>query len=152
MAGIRERFSMIDVAKHQMEVLKKGAKNNLLTLTNEVKIIIFSDPTWEVWLVVITCAAHRDLTDVDSKDLEKFKDHKNFVADKDGVLSREFFKHLENLSEADHAKLCSHILNHSGPSRKYQHPKVVLKQPTIVREDCYSVKDWIERKKQKAIM
>lgn len=77
---------------------------------------------------------------MDSKDLEKFKDHKNFVPDKDEVLSREFFKKLGNLSEADHVKLCSHILNRSGPSREYDHPKVVLKQPTALREDCYSVR------------
>src|SRR5579875_4170613 len=75
-AAIRERFSMIDVAKHQMEVSKKGAKNKLLTLTNEVKIITFPDTTWDLWLEVITCAAQGDLIDVDSKDLEKFKDHK----------------------------------------------------------------------------
>jgi len=150
MAAIRERFSMIDVAKHQMEVSKKGAKNKLLTLTNEVKIITFSDLTWELWLEVITCAVQGDLIDVDSKDLEKFKDHKNFVPDKDGVLSREFFKQLENLFKADHAKFCSHILNRLDPSREYHHPKVVLKQLTTMKEDCYSVRDWIERRKRKA--
>ena len=99
---------------------------------------------------MITCAAHGDLIDVDSKDLEKFNDHKNFVPDKDGVISREFFKQLRNTSEADHVKLCSHILNRSGPSREYNHSKVVLKQPTALREDCYSVRDWIERRKRKA--
>ena len=66
------------------------------------------------------------------------------------MLTREFFKFLGNLSEADHAKLCRHILNRSGPSRKLPHPKVVVKQPTIVVEDCYSVKEWIERRKKKA--
>lgn len=141
---------MIDVAKHQMEVSKKGAKNKLLTLTNEVKIITFPNATWDLWQEVITCAAQGDLIDVDSKELEKYKDHKNFVLDKDGVLSREFFKQLGNLFEADHVKLCRHILNRSGPSREYNHPKVVLKQPTTLRVDCYSVRDWIERRKRKA--
>ena len=87
---------------------------------------------------MVTCAAQGDLIDVDSKELEKFKDHKNFVPDKDGVLSRAFFHQLGNMSEADHVKLCSHILNRSGPSRKVNHPKVVLKQPTALREDFYS--------------
>ena len=45
MAAIRERFSMTDVTKHQMEVSRKGAKNKLFTLTNEVKIITFPDVT-----------------------------------------------------------------------------------------------------------
>ena len=44
MDAIRVRFSMIDVAKHQLE-LRKGAKNKLLTLTNEVKIITSFDDT-----------------------------------------------------------------------------------------------------------
>ena len=107
------RFSMIDVAKHQLE-LQKGAKNKLLTLTNEVKIITSSDETFKLWQEVISCAARGDLIDVDSNELTKFKDHKNFEPEKDGVLTREFFKFLGNLSEADHAKLCRHILNRLG--------------------------------------
>ena len=87
---------------------------------------------------------------MDLRELTKFKDHKNFKPEKDGVLTREFFKFLNNLSEADHAKLCRHILNRLGPSRKLLHPKVVMKQPTIVVEDCYSMKEWIERRKKNA--
>ena len=116
MDAIWVQFSMIDVAKHQLE-LQKGAKNKLLTLTKEVKIITSSDDTFKLWQKVISCATQRDLIDVDSKELTKFKDHKNFEPEKDGVLTREFFKFLSNLSEADHAKLCRHILNQSGPSR-----------------------------------
>ena len=141
------RFSMIDVAKHQLK-LWKGAKNKLLTLTNEVKIITSSDETFKLWQEVISYAAQGDLIDVDSKELTKFKDHKNFEPEKDGVLTREFFKFLGNLSEADHTKLCRHILNRSGPSQKLLHPKVVVKQPTTVVEHCYSVKEWIERRKK----
>ena len=142
------RFSMIDVAKHQLE-LWKGAKNKLLILTNEVKIITSSDDTLKLWQEVISCSAQGDLIDVDSKELTKFKDHKNFEPEKDGVLTREFFKFFGNLSEADHAKLCRHILNRLGPSRKLPHPKVVVKQPTTVVEDCYLV-EWIECRKKKA--
>ena len=56
MDAIRVRFSMIDVAKHQLE-LRKGAKNKLLTLTNEGKIITSSDDTFKLWQEVISCAA-----------------------------------------------------------------------------------------------
>ena len=115
-----------------------------------MKIITSSDETFKLWQEVISCAARGDLIDVNSKELMKFKDHKNFEPEKDGVLTREFFKFLGNLSEADHAKLYRHILNRSGPSRKLPHPKVVVKQPTTVVEDCYSVKEWIERRKKKA--
>ena len=150
MDAIRVQFSMFDVAKHQLE-LRKDAKNKLLTLTNKVKIITSSDETFKLWQEIISCVAQGDLIDVDSKDLTKFKDHKNFESEKDGVFTREFFKFFGNLSEADHTKLCRHILNRSGPSRKLLHPKVVVKQPTTVVEDFYSVKEWIERQKKKAM-
>ena len=135
--------------KHQLE-LRKGAKNKLLTLTNEIKIITSFDDTFKLWQEVISCAARRDLIDVDLKELMKFKDHKIFKPEKDGVLTWEFFKFLGNLSEVDHAKLCRLILNRSGPSQKLPHLKVVVKQPTTVVEDCYSVKEWIECQKKKA--
>ena len=115
-----------------------------------MKIITSSDETFKLWQEVISCAARGDLIDVNSKELTKFKDHKNFEPEKDGVLTREFFKFLGNLSEADHAKLCRHILNRSDPSQKLPHLKVVVKQPTTMVEDCYSVKEWIERRKKKA--
>ena len=117
---------MIDVAKHQLE-LRKGAKNKLLILTNEVKIITSSDDTFKLWQEVISCATQGHLIDVDLKELTKFKDHKNFKLEKDRVLTQEFFKFLGNLSEVDQAKLCRHILNCLGPSRKLSHPKVVVK-------------------------
>ena len=62
------------------------------------------------------CAERGDLIDVDLKELTKFKDHKNFKPEKDGVLTRELFKFLGNMSEVDHAKLYRHILKLSGPS------------------------------------
>ena len=73
------RFSMIDVAKHQLE-LRKGEKKKLLTLTNEVKIITSSDETFKLWQEVISCAPRGDLIDVDSKELTKFKDPKELRA------------------------------------------------------------------------
>ena len=115
-----------------------------------MKIITSSDDIFKLWQEVISCAARGDLIDVDSKELTKFKDHKNFEPKIDGVLTREFFKFLSNLSKANHAKLYRHILNRSGPSRKLLHAKVVMKQPTTVVKDCYSVKEWIERRKKKA--
>lgn len=150
MAAISERFSMINVAKHQKEMEKKGGKK-LLTLTNEVKIITFPDPLWKLWAEVIASVAQGDLVDPDSKSYEKFKDKKDFVPDKDLTLSREFFKFLGNLLETDHEKLCKHILNESGTSWRLIYPKVVLKQSKAMKEDCYTVKDYVERRKCKSI-
>ena len=113
-----------------------------------MKIITSSNDTFKLWQEVILCVA-RDLIDVDSKELTKFKDHKNFEPEKDGVLTREFFKFLGNLFEVDHAKLFRYILNRLGPSQKLPHSKVVVKQPTTVVEYCYSMKEWIEHRKKK---
>ena len=142
---------MIDVAKHQALVSKKGGKN-VISLTNELKIITSSDPTWDLWKEVIASAACGGLVDPDTKfPHKKFHQSERFVPDKDGTLPREFFKWLGNLTEADHQKLCKHILNKSGPNRKYTYPKVVIKQNSNVLEDCYTVKEWVERRKRKAV-
>ncbi|KAG0574643.1 hypothetical protein KC19_VG279300 [Ceratodon purpureus] len=149
--AIRERFAMIDVAKHQAMVAKKGGKNTI-SLTNELFIITSSDETWDLWKEVIASAACGGLIDPDSEPPhKKFYERKGFVPDKDGTLPREFFKWLGNLTEADHQKMCKHILHESGPSRKYTYPKVTIKQNTSVLEDCYSVKEWAERRKRKAV-
>ena len=137
MSAIRARFSMIDVVKMQHEM----KKNKKLVFTNEVKIITSSDETFDLWSEVISAAAQGDLIDVDSKTLSKFKERAGFEADKDAVLNQEFFKFLGNMTEADHAKMCRHMLNRSGPSRRLSHLKVVVKQPATLLMDCYSYKD-----------
>ncbi|KAG0594904.1 hypothetical protein M758_UG120800 [Ceratodon purpureus] len=149
--AIREHFAMIDVAKHQALVVKKGGKNTI-SLANELKIICSSDETWDLWKEVIASAACGGLIDPDTEaPHKKFYEKKGFVPDKDGTLPREFFKWLGNLTEVDHQKLCKHILHKFGPSRKYTYPKVVIKQNTNVLEDCYSVREWVERRKRKAV-
>ena len=45
-----------------------------------------SDDTFKLWQEVILCTVRGDLIDVDLKELTKFKDHKNFEPEKDGVL------------------------------------------------------------------
>lgn len=118
MKAIVDCFVMIDVEKQQKE--SKGGKT--VTLTNEVKIITFPQPLWDLWKEVITAAAQGDLINPDHESLEKYKDDPNFKPDKDLTLSREFFKFFGNMSERDHERLCKHILHRDGPSRK-QHIK-----------------------------
>lgn len=149
-AALSDRFAMIDVAKQQREVSKSKGKK-LLPLTNEIKIVTFPDHVYQLWEDVITCAAQGDLVDPDSATGEKFKDKEGFVPDNELTLNREFFKFLGNLSERDHEKFCKHILNRSGPSRDLINPKVVLKVPKSVVQDCYHYKDYIERRKRKTI-
>ena len=71
---------------------------------------------------------------------------------RDGILSREFFKWLGNCDEEDHRKLILHILGRSEESWVLGYPKVTIKQTSRVLEDCYSVKEWLERRKRKIIV
>jgi hypothetical protein len=84
--------------------------------------------------------------------LKKFKDNKTWRPKKEGVLNREFFKWLRNLTKVDHRKFCKHILNRSGESHEYAYPKVTMKTISSVFIGCYSAKDWIERRKRKQLV
>jgi hypothetical protein len=65
---------------------------------------------------------------------------KGWDAEKDGVIAREFFKHLGNYSEADLKRLALHILN-ATPNKTLAHPKVTMKPLKVVLLDCYVAKD-----------
>ena len=67
-------------------------------------------------------------------------------------MRREFFKWLGNCDEEDHRKLILHLLNQSGMKRSFSYPKVTIKQPSKVLESCYSTKEWLERRKRKALV
>jgi hypothetical protein len=84
--------------------------------------------------------------------LKKFKENKNWRPEKEGILNREFFKWLGNLTEADHRKFCKHILNRLGESHVYAYPKVTIKTISSVLIGCYSAKDWIEQRKRKQLV
>ena len=75
-----------------------------------------------------------------------------WVPQKDGILSREFFKWLGNCDEEDHQKLILHLLNRSRMKHTFSYPKVTLKQPSKVLESCYSAKEWLERQQRKALV
>ena len=73
-----------------------------------------------------------------------------WIPRRDGILSRKFFKWLEN--EEDHKKLIQHVLSRSGEKRIFRYPKVIVKQTFRVLEDCYSAKEWLEWHKRKIII
>ena len=89
---------------------------------------------------------------LDPETCEKMKLNSRWIPQKDGILSREFFKWLGNCDEEDHRKLILHLLNRSGTKRSFPYPKVTIKQPSKVLESCYSAKEWFERRKRKALV
>lgn len=49
-------------------------------------------------------------------------------------------------------RLAEHILNKRDPKRVEEYPKVTMKKPTAVLNNCYNAKDWLERCKRKQIV
>jgi hypothetical protein len=105
-----------------------------------------------LWSEVIASHSQGELLDPKTNPLKKFKENKNWRPEKEGVLNREFFKWLGNLTEADHRKFCKHILNRLGESHVYAYPKVTMKTISSILIGCYGAKDWIERRKRKQLV
>ena len=130
---------------------KKG-KEPLLDLHNEIKIITSSDETFDLWKELIIKYSQGELLDVDATPICKMRLNPRWTPHRDGILSRKFFKWLSNCDEEDHRKLILHILGRSGESWVLGYPKVTVKQTSRVLEDCYSAKEWLERRKRKIIV
>ena len=68
------------------------------------------------------------------------------------MLTREFFKHLGNISFNELATLAKHMLNQTGEKRKQPYPKVTVKSVLSVLDSCYTVGKWSERRKCKHLV
>ena len=122
----------------------------MLDLHNEIKIITSSEEVFSLWSELISKYSQGNL--VDPETCEKMKLNSRWIPQKDGILNREFFKWLGNCDEEDHRKLCLHLLHRSGPKRTLRYPKVTIKQTSKVLKDCYSAREWLERRKRKALV
>ena len=141
--------------KRNQQETRKGArkgKEPLLDLHNEIKIITSSDETFDLWKELIIKYSQGELLDVDATPICKMRLNPKWTPPRDGILSSEFFKWLGNCDKEDHRKLIPHILGRSGESRVLGCPKITIKQTSRVLEDCYSAKEWLERRKRKIIV
>ena len=59
---------------------------------------------------------------------------------------------LDNCNKEDHRKLCLHLLHRLGLKRTLRYSKVTIKQTSKVLKDCYSTREWLERRKRKALV
>jgi hypothetical protein len=150
--AIKHRFAAIDIKKTQSLMKKGKTPEEALDIHNEIKIITSDDSTFALWSEVIASHSQGELIDPETNPLKKFKENKSWRPEKEGILNQEFFKWLENLTEADHRKFCKYILNRSGDSHVYAYPKVTMKTISSVLIGCYSAKDWIERRKRKQLV
>ena len=138
------QFAMIDIKKNQDAASKN--QHDRLDIHNEIRLIIASDKVHNLWKEVIS--NHSEGLLIDLVTLQPMKDTKNWDRERDGVLSREFFKWMGNTTEDDLRRLAVHLLNKT-PGRTYPHPKVTVKKLHAVIPDCYSAGMWLESVKRK---
>ena len=112
--------------------LKKEEK---LKLTNKLKLITAPDDVYKLWAEVITTAAFGELVNLDKE--RKFNAQDGWNPE-NCMLTREFFKHLGNLSYDELATLAKHVLNQTGEKRKQPYPKVTVKSVSSVLDNCYT--------------
>ena len=56
------------------------------------------------------------------------------------------------MSYEELSKLAGHLLNQMGGKRTHSYPKVTMKSISLVQDDYYSIKEWIERHKRKNLV
>ena len=139
---------MIDVNK-SLRIAKTTKKEEKLKLTNELKLITTPDDVYKLWIEVITVAAFGELVNPDIG--RKFNARDGWNTE-NCMLTREFFKHLGNLSYDELATLAKHMLNQTGEKRKQPYPKVTIKSVSSVLDSCYTASEWSERRKRKHLV
>ena len=139
---------MIDVNKN-LRIAKTTKKEEKLKLTNELKLITAPDDVYKLWAEVITAVAFGELVNPDMGRKFNARDGWNL---ENCMLTREFFKHLGNLSYDELATLARHMLNQTGEKRKQPYPKVTVKSVSSVLDSCYTAGEWSERRKRKHLV
>ena len=148
---MKERFASIDVNKTKKAIEKGKSPEEALNVRNEIKIITADEITFNLWSEVISSFSQGDLVE-DPETMRLFRERAGWNPEKEGVVNRELFKYLGNMTTGDHRRLAEHILNRPDDKRKWDYPKVLMKKSNAVVESCYSYKDWIERRKRKALV
>ena len=139
---------MIDVNKN-LRIAKTTKKEEKLKLSNELKLITAPDDVYKLWDEVSTAAAFGELVNPDTK--RKFNAQDGWNPE-NCMLTREFFKHLGNLSYDELMTLAKHMLNQTGEKRKQPYPKVTIKSVSSVLDSCYTANKWSERRKRKHLV
>lgn len=135
------KFSSIDnqVQRHKQYKDMRG----------EIYIITSPDSVWRLWRTVFERHESGDIIDPDTG--LPFNKAKNFKSMR--PLVREFFRHLQGLTENEMAKAATHIL-HERPTAKrpFSHPKIVFSKPKTFLPSCYVMKDWADNRKMKTVI
>ena len=107
------------------------------------------DDVYKLWAEVITAATFGELVNPDTG--RKFNTRDGWNPE-NCMLTREFIKHLGNLSYDELATLARHMLNQTSEKRKQPYPKVTVKSVSSVLDNCYTASKRSKRRKRKHLV
>lgn len=131
------KFSSID--------MKAGGKKTVQDLKGELKLITASEETWKIWMRVFDAHNHGQIINCDTE-----KTYKSEPKSKIPPMLREFFRHLQGLSDSELYKAAAHILTET-PRRTLPYPKIFMKRPKHLKPSTYHIKEWCEYRKRKTL-
>jgi hypothetical protein len=130
-----DKFSSID--------MKSTSTKTVLELKGELRLICCSIDTWDTWVKFFD--AHSSATLVNPDTEQRYN-----IVDKDAQapdLVREFFRHLQGLTESELKRCAVHCLGETG-GRTLPYPKIYIKKPKH-KPGTYSIKQWCDHRKLK---
>lgn len=129
-----DKFSSID--------MKSTAVKKVLELKGELRLICCDKETWTIWVQFFDAHTNGELINPDTE--EKYSAGKD---DDLPILLREFFRHLQGLTESELYRCAVHLLGRTA-GRTLPYPKIYLKRPKN-KAGTYSMKDWCDHRKLK---
>lgn len=118
-------------------------------LKNELAVIMLPKPIFDLYAKFIVDYSQGNLVNPDSG--VRFNEEDRWKAGSELQLHREFFKRLRGFNNRDFRALALHLLNRT-PNREQPYPKVTVKKISSVRENTYSAKEWVDRRKDKRLI
>ncbi len=146
-----QTFATLIVSRFQnINPEKEGATVKGTTdIKNEIRVITLADDHYEMWRDFLE--KHHSGSLVNPDTLEKFNAAKNFKLTNKFQLTREFFKHMDPLTDSDLRVYVQHLLGLT-PSRTIRYPKVSVHKTNTVHASHHSGAEWVERRKRKRVV
>lgn len=122
------KFSSID--------MKTSATKMVMELKGELKLITFTDATWDLWCRVFNSHDNGNIVNLETKTTYK-SDPKMKVP----PILYEFFRPMQGLTEVELYCVAQHILLET-PRGTLSYPKIFLKMPRHSKPSTYHIKEW----------
>ena len=123
--------------------------NGPANVKSELRIMTMEDAHFAMWKEFIERHHRGELINPDTGDM--YKDKQPFTFSTKFQLTREFFKHFGNFTDADFKVYVQHLLGRT-PSRRSAYPKVTVHKTTLIHASHHTRHEWVERRKRKRIV